>query len=212
MFKREIEAGGQIGYEPQMINAGGMTDQVWIFQTDFIAEMVEAGEDGLLPWGFLRVQSVPSHTLLMPAPFSLKPMDVLQDGPNGRFWKNSIVFETPKDDISIAAFASLRFEKEFVVITRDSNGLSKVYGTLEYPLKMEVLEKDPGVTGGANKYRWTFGAETLKPAGILPFDVLQMGYMFYDSGVWLSAQNRVFTDDFELAFDDIVECNLILTV
>lgn len=201
MYKQKEALGGEIGFVPQMINVGGMTDIVWLFPCEKIAEMPPP-LGALAQWGWARFKDSPSHIILKPAPDSMKASDSFQQSANGGFWQGSIVFDTPMDGLEVSSFIEQNAEAEFVAIVRDANGVSKIYGNLETPFRLTVLEKDPGTPGGNNKYFWTLAGETKKPACTLPYDALEMGYVYYGGKPWLTKKRNVFTNDFASQFSD----------
>lgn len=208
MYQSKNNIGSSVGFVPQMVNAGGMTDLVWLFPIGCIAEMPEP-KGVLAQWGFLRVLENPAHIIFKPSPNSLIAIENLNNSQNGNFWSASINFDMPYDGVLVGSMVDAVNEVEFVAVVRDANGICKLYGTNEFPLKLNLLEKTPGERGGKNSCTWNIAGDTKKNASYLQFDAMEMGYITYPTGVWITKKRNVFDANFDKQFGDYLDCIVI---
>lgn len=199
MYQSKINIGSSVGFVPQMVNAGGMTDLVWLFPTGCIAEMPEP-KGVLAQWGFLRFLESPAHYIFQTSPFSLIVTENFNNSENGNFWSTSINFDIPRDGVLAGSLVDAINEKEFVAVVRDANGLCKLYGTLEFPLRLSLIDKTAGERGGQNKYAVSVIGDTKKNASYLQYDAMDIGYTTYPTGIWLKSPVKVFSKKFNEKF------------
>lgn len=111
-----------------------------------------------------------------------------QDSEQGAFWRTALQVFAPKDAPDVAAALGLLEGKQFLAAYQDGNGLTKLVGTPDYPLR---LRSDFGTgqrAGDRNGYTVVLAMDTPSRA------------IFYLTQELASGDRKVFSSGFNFGF------------
>jgi len=147
------------------INIGGLNTVSWIYREDVA---VLTFTDTTLYCG-ISLKTGRSWNFLYGTPETIQLESEQQDTPAGLKYLYKLKILVPKDRAQVESELFRMTGRCLIVKLTDKNGTTRLFGTIDSPMKMTSKLLKPPTLEGFNGFELLFSGEFQKPAGFIPY-------------------------------------------
>jgi hypothetical protein len=146
------------------INLGGANTVSWIYKEDVAGFSVN---DSTLT-GSVTPKTGKSWSSLYGTPETIQLESEQQDMPGGMKYLYKLKILVPKDRAPVESELFRMTGRHLIVQMTDKNGTTRLFGTMDIPMKLTNKLQKPPTMEGFNGFELLFAGEFSKPAGFIP--------------------------------------------